>query len=214
MKTTSRFALTAMLIALPAVSARADVMDYKGTGLKASVHVYAPGYIAHDRTVHAGEQIVKYGGERLKGYCVDIDQWAGDTEVTAVPLTDSSLPNKDLVGFLFETYAPCVSSKAEAAGLGIAIWELLYESPSNPFDPASGDFRVTGNDAATTEAMDLIATLPAPGAYLPAAGTTVLMSPCKQDMLVGFQTVVPEPGTMLVLVAGSVGLLRRRPAER
>jgi len=211
MNRTALIALTALLLSLTASLARADVMDYQGTALVVSVKLDAPGHSLVDgKWVKAGQYRYAYQGNDYNAYCVDIDAWAGDTEVTQVRLADSGRPNSDLVGFLYETYASGVATPEAAGGLGIAIWEVLYESPSNPFDVGDGAFQAGGNDGATSAAMGYLAALPPAGTYTPSDNTVVLVSADKQDMLIGLHPNVPEPAALVLIAVGGLAALRRR----
>jgi len=206
----NRTIVAALLLSFPALPVFADVMDFKGTGLTGAVTLHASGTLADGQRVLVGQYLYGYQGNDYHAYCVDIDAWAGDSQATAVPLTGSSLNNRDLVGYLFETFARSVSTDTAAAGLGVAIWEVMYESVSNAPDPLAGEFSISGNAAVATAAAGYLATLPPSGSYTPDPLTTVLVSACKQDMLMDLGAPIPEPASLSVLALGAGLLLRRR----
>jgi len=206
-----RHLLISLLIALvlvPVSTTIADVMDFKGTALTAAVRLHASGYIADGERVLAGQYLYGYHGQDYHAFCVDIDHYAGTTEVVQRPVT--SLNNGDLVGYLFDTYSPAVTTGNQAAGLGVAIWEVLFESSANAFDPLGGEFRISDNTAVGSIAAGYLSTLPPTGTYTPSADLVVLDSRCKQDMLIA----IPEPAAAMLIVLGSLGLLGRRKQAR
>ena len=199
-------ALVALAALLSASVARADFMTFLGKGRTSVVRIHAPGLVSDGRRVYAGEYRVRFRDVDYPAYCVDIDAWAGSSEVTIQG--PDTLRNGDKVAYLFETYAPQVSSGVEAAGLGVAIWEVLYETPGNAFDPLHGYFRISDNPAVASVALALLANLP--DSYSPHPYTAVLVSPCKQDMLIFGGPGIPEPAALSLIALGAVGVVVRR----
>jgi len=182
-------------------------MTYNGMGLKDTVKVHAPGHLADNLTVHAGQLHVTYLGEDYDAFCVDIDQYVGTSEVDEWTVYD--LPqNGDLIAFLFETYADGVATGVEAAALQVAIWEVLSETDDSFFDLTSGNFQILNNAPVVALATTYLATVP--GSYTPIIEPVVLHSETKQDVIIsGGQ--VPEPASLSVLSLGAVlSLIRRR----
>lgn len=123
---------------------------------------------------------------------------------------------------LFGQFAPNLSAPmtmVQASALQIALWEIVSESSSNPFDvtsgntyfttPASSNFSQVMAQAQTY--LNYVST--ANGSAPLAQGLQALTVAGKQDFLVQAVIVAPEPGTwmMLILGFGLVGhILRRR----
>jgi len=201
----SLLSIVSLLLAAPVASA--DIMTYDGPGLVSQVRLHAAGLLGDGKTVLAGQYEVTYGGTPYNAFCVDIDHYAGSTDVTEMPL--SSLRNSDQIAYLYETFVPGITNGTEAAAVGVAIWEVLYETDNNDLDASDGYLSITNNAAVCDAANDLLATVP--DSYEPLMNLIVLHSPCKQDMLIGSLGEIPEPATLaLLILAAPWALLRRR----
>lgn len=125
---------------------------------------------------------------------------------------------------LFGQFAPSLSmpmTAVQASALQIALWEIVSESSSNPFDvtsgttyfstPASSNFSQVIAQAQTY--LNYVST--ANGSAPLAQGLQALTIAGKQDFLVQAVIVAPEPGTwmMLILGFGLVGHSLRRRAR-
>lgn len=197
-----RNATVAIVMACTAAIASADYMYYNGMGKNATVKVHAPGHNIDGRTTKAGQMDLTYGGVDYYGYCVDVDQYAGSSQVTE--LSYESLNNADMIAYLFETYSDSISNGTVAAALQSAIWEMLYETSGN-YNLSSGTFRISHNCGALIAGNTMLATMPS--SYEPAYELLVLHSNCKQDMLIGTDIPVPEPMTLTMLIGGGVVVL-------
>lgn len=198
--------LTALiLVLLLANVASADVMHLDGMGFREVVKIHAPATAADGLRVWAGEYEIAYQDAFYIGYCVDLSQESGSSTVTEMGALD--LPNGDLISYLFDTYRDTIDSNRKAAGLQVAIWEVLTET-DDVFDAGEGSFRISRNDGAITQANSYLATLPA--SYQPEFQPTVLVSECRQDVLIGQYGQVPEPATLATLGLSGLALLIRR----
>jgi hypothetical protein len=196
------------VLALGVSFANANTINYDGVGLHGIVTVHAPGSLIDNLTVYAGQMLYTYGTQQYSMYCVDINHWAGTTQVEIEPA--SALPNGFLAAYLYDTYATSVDTNLEAAALASALWEVLNETGPT-FDLTSGGFMIAGNDEVAGTANGLLANLPT--SYFRQGGPEFLHSTeGKQSMLVDLPGVsVPEPMSMGLLSAGAlVGLVRRR----
>jgi hypothetical protein len=149
------------------------------------------------------------GGVNQVAYCVDLDHWLySPWTATFGPVT--SVNNGLAAAYLYDHFAGTVKSDVAAAGLQVAIWEVV-EDCGKGLNLSSGDFQLSGADDVRGAAQNFLAALPADvSGYT--TGSFVLhsgVSPQSQNL------IVPEPGTTALLV-GSVLVLfcRRRFAKR
>lgn len=202
---TTLFTLIAVLaICICPTISSADIMYYHGMGFKQAVKLYAPGQLANNRTLYAGQFKFTYKNENHLAYCVDLDHWVGTSQVTEVDPAD--LNNGELAAYLYGNYSSLVDSNTDAAILQVAIWEVLYEDQTPYFDVTDGYFNIRHNSTTEQEivigANDLLANMPS--SYDIPDDVIVLHSPCKQDVL------IPEPTTASIICLGGVILSLRR----
>ena len=188
-------------------SASASVMTYRGTGLGEVVSMHAPGHLADGLSVIAGQDLLTYENAELTGFCVDIDQYAGTSEVTETAATD--LHNGYLVAYLVEKYGMAATTNQQAAAVQLAIWEVLYEPAGHGFNVTTGDLSAVNCDSSLATAANLLlADLPE---TYESHSIRVLATVTSQDfVIVPARGAVPEPAILALLTLGGVGLLRRR----
>jgi len=185
--------------------ASADMMTYNGKSLTENVRFHGQGLTADGKIVPAGLLSVTYRDEDIQAFCVDADQYAGSGWVTEEGV--DFLNNSSYVAFLYETYAESAVTSELAAGLGVALWEVLYECSCNGFDATSGRLYITGNDDVAQAANAMLLNMPED--YESVMNLTVLHSACKQDLLFGGLGSVPEPATLGLLFIGIPLIIKR-----
>jgi hypothetical protein len=206
----------ALLALLLSPSARADVMTYCGEGLCDDVQIRSPGHMADGLTTLAGQMMLSYKGAEYAGWCVDIDQYAGTSSVTEESYT--VLANHNALAYLMDTYADSLASDLDAAALAACIWEVVNEPEGGAFNINGGHFSIRNNSAVTSRAAAWLASIPA--GYSSQTNYIILHSTTAQDMLIegpgigGAHVDTPEPGTLVLLIAGGVMALARRGARR
>ena len=189
-------------------AAQADLMTVEGiSSLNQTETTHIAGQLADNLTVYAGPEQILYQNTQYLGYCVDLNHYAGTSQVTEVSAL--TWPNGNKLVYLYDTYAPTVTTSLQAAALQTAIWEVISEPAAGPFDVTKGNFYITGNDAVATLANQWLATLPS--TYNPTQIPTILDSSANQSFLVGkwegVNNPVPEPCTMALLAVGGSCLL-------
>jgi len=211
MKRSPLAALAAVVLAVSA-AAPADVMTYDGMGLSARAVLHAPGSFVDGQRIPMGQYHMSYLGVPYIGYCVDVYQCVGDTQVDVLGLDTLNTPDAyigEQVAWLYDTYAASVGDGTSAAGLAVAIWEMVFETAGNAPDPAAGDFYISGNEAVANDAADKLADMP--DRYETDSNLVILHSDTKQDMLILGGPGVPEPAALILLaVGGTIQLARRR----
>ena len=203
------FPVVALSLFAFATPASADMMNFTGPELTQWVKFHCDGKLADGMTVRAGSYGVLLDGREFDAYCVDADQYAGSCEVSVLDI--DVLPNHEQIAYLYETFSGSAVNSTRAAALGVALWELLYESEGNAADVTAGEFYITRNCDVADLANSMLTDLPEQ--YSPVMDLSVLHSPCKQDMLIGGLAAVPEPTTMALLFIGAaLTIVRRRRA--
>lgn len=197
-------------LCLTASIASADMMTFTGMVLTESVKFHCHGLQADNMTVQAGLYGINYQNRAFNAYCVDADQYAGTSSVTEQNV--DVLRNGSYVAYLYETYIGSATTAKQAAALGVAIWEVLYENNGTVFNASSGKFHITNNSDVAAAANVMLTGMPAN--YQPVMDLTVLQSACKQDMLIGGLNAVPEPTTIAMLLLGAPMMLKASRRRR
>jgi PEP-CTERM motif len=165
------------------------------------------------------------GAASFLSYCLDLTQSAplgssdssysrvsGGSYSFANPAAESSLSK------LFTVAGSQVNSISSAAAFQLAVWEIVYEAPTNMYSV------LTGNAIFGVQDPREVATLTQANFWLNALSSTpatapisILASTTRQDLVYGGATApIPEPSTYALMIAGlaGVGFMARRRAQK
>ncbi len=193
----------AFVAGLFTIQAQAEEITWVGTGYMSTVNLVNDG---NSPSVQAGEILIEFNNIDYTAYCVDLDHWMKN-ECTATINTVEAITHGLAAAYLYDNFAGGVASNAEAAGLQVAIWEVVEDWDKSSFDLSGGDFRLTGPSAVASYAGAFLAALPADLSNYVTSSFVLESGPCPRSQ----HLIVPEPATMgLVAATIPLGLIRRR----
>lgn len=186
-----------------------------GSGnLQQTVKVHTPG-VGHDGYVKAG--LFHLTGDQGVGnfvaFCVDLAQYLGNPQQVELNPTLFTGTIRDNIAKLFDvalggdTLAGAIDTSLEAAGLQVALWEVLYDSATG-FDLTSGGFYISTNAAVKSQAETYLAGLP--GASASNYTLTFYESDDHQDLVTVEPVPLPAAGVLLAFGIAGLGFAGRR----
>lgn len=205
------------VLAVPS-AARADGINFMGTGNGMNVVVKSPGLgIIH---VHAGElNWSRTSGDDLPllfySYCVDPNHYLTySQDVTVRDSDELQVPGVTDAGgkaaWLINTYAGQIHQSGDdlqAAALQVAIWAAMYNANGSL---TSGAFALQTTGAVATQAQTFLNNLfSGPNGYR-TSNALWLDARVGQDQM----TPVPEPGSLLLLGSGLAVAWRARRSRK
>ncbi len=197
-----RVGIVAVALLALVTAAHAEPMTFNGMALSRSLMVHDSSLPGGQEVLWAGQQSITYQGEDLWSYCVQVDRGAASMEATEQPI--ATLPNYELVGYLFETFGPQMSNTG-AAALQVAIWEAVHET-GPAFDASAGSFFIDPGLMVISQSNAMLNSFG--GVSTPSS--VLLTNPLYQDVLILSDGGVPEPISLGLLSVGGLAILRRR----
>lgn len=221
-----RIRLLVVTVMMTAVSAAASAatIDFTGVGKNSVVTLGG----IYSGAVYAGELNWSWVGSPPAGfgpslytYCVDILNGVTDPETVTVrplaELTPATSPQTltgggALASWLFDTYAAAIHATGtgeQAAGLQLAIWEVLYDSV---WSLDAGKVALVGSSAGRTWANSYLGALATSGfgggSY--ASTRDVWLDAAAQHGQDQIVAQVPEPAAFMIAVLGLLGFVTMR----
>lgn len=201
MRNSCRTLVVVTTLSLLANAASAATVEFVGLGFADVVHL---NYNGNDMTVYAGQIRIRIdSGPIESAYCVDLNTTITNNWIATLG-SPAALNGGRQIAYLFDTYAATVDTNAEAAGLQIAIWEVLTDFAA--VNLGGGNFRVASNQPGYNEALTFLTGLPSN--YTDFPPPYVLFNShdtISQDL------IVPEPATMAFIGPVLIALFRRKP---
>lgn len=194
------FALAAAAVTFSVSAANATLIDYNGLGFNSTVEYKLEG---NSSKAKAGQMLIDFDGKDEIAFCVDL-RHAVKSEWQASFAGVNYVNGGKAAAFLYDTFASTVDSNAKAAALQVAIWEVVEDYSSLNLN--SGKFKLVTTGSIASLANTYLAALPAnldnysTNAYIIKSGS----NPRSQNL------IVPEPGTVIAILAGIPLLFRRK----
>lgn len=195
-----QLSLAVIACGFSASAANATLIDYNGMGFKSSINYKLDG---NSKSVNAGQLLIDFDGKDEIAYCVDLRHGI-KSEWHATFKDVSYINGGKAAAFLFDTFAAAVDSNLKAAALQVAIWEVVEDFGS--INLSSGAFKLLTTGSIATLAQSYLSVIPAnlsnynTDAYIIKSGSY----PRSQHL------IVPEPGTLIAILAGLPLVFRRR----
>jgi PEP-CTERM motif len=226
--------IVSAVLAIGAASAQADTVslpDFAYGSLTVTANVSgvtrnaAGAFGAADEPAGAFSTSVN-GGPSFLSYCIDLTQPAAlrgapDSSYTRVAGSSYTFENPaaaSSLSKLFTFAGSLVNSAATSAAFQLAVWEIIYESPSNAYSMTTGrasfgtqDVRDAGTVTLAGNWLNALSSTPA------TSPISILASTNSQDLVYGGATApIPEPSTYALMIAGlaGVGFVARRRAKK
>ncbi len=216
----------AAVLAFVAVSAQADTValpDFAFSSEAVTVNVTGVTLGTVNDSAGAFKTSLN-GGASFLSYCIDLTQpaalYGSDSSYTRIAGGSYSFANSGAatnLSKLFTFAGSLVNSAPTSAAFQLAVWEIVYESPSNTYSMGSGRAVFgPGQGNATTIAL-ADSWLSALGTTTATAPISILSSASSQDLVYGGATApIPEPSTYALMIAGlgALGFVARRRSNK
>ena len=192
------------IVMLPTMATSA-MLEYQSVGLNSIAEFHFAPSVFDGQSIRIGELNFLLDGVPTTSLCAKAEgnMLGAPYEVEIVDLATQSL-GLNKAAYLYRNYFAALSDGVQAAGLQVAIWEVIHDDNN----PETGALYITGNAAVVASANSYLALLSGYSAVGDVVYLRAVDDAC-QDVFVP-DTYIPEPATLAMMATGIGSLFLKR----